>query len=59
MKGFRTLGFNLFAAVLPVMQAADLTDVLDAQGMSIYGIVITIANIALRVMTNTPITKKF
>lgn len=58
MKGFKTLGFNLLAAILPVLEAADLTDVLGAQGMSIYGIVLTVANIALRAGTTTPIFKK-
>lgn len=59
MKGFRTLGFNIAVAILPILEAADFTDVLGVNGMAIYGTVIAIANIALRVVTNTPITKKF
>ena len=59
MKGYRTLGFNIIAAILPVLQAADLTDVLGVNGMAIYGAVIAIANIGLRVVTNTTITKQF
>ncbi len=59
MKGFRTLGFNIAVAILPILEAADFTDVLGANGMAIYGTVIAIANIALRVVTNTTITKKF
>jgi hypothetical protein len=57
MKGFRTLGFNLLAAILPILQAADLTDVLGVQGMSIYGLVITFANLLLRSITTTPVLK--
>jgi hypothetical protein len=57
MKGFRTLGFNLLAAILPVLQAADLTQILGVQGMSIYGIAITAANVALRSITTTPVLK--
>ncbi len=60
MKGFRTLGFNILAAILPVLQVADLTDILGAHGMSVYGIVVAVANIALRTATTTPIfTKEF
>ncbi len=60
MKGFRTLGFNIAAAILPILQAADLTDTLDAHGMAIYGTVIALINIALRAVTDTPMfVKKF
>ena len=60
MKGFRTLGFNIAAAVLPILEAADLTQVLGEHGMAVYGVIIATANIVLRTMTNTPIfTKKF
>ncbi len=60
MKGFRTIGFNIAAAVLPALQAVDLTDVLDAHGMAIYGAIIAVANILLRSITKTPIfTKNF
>ncbi len=58
MKGFRTLIFNLLAAILPVLQAADLTAVLSPQGMATYGAAVAVANIALRVATSTPILKK-
>jgi hypothetical protein len=59
MKGFRTLGFNLAASVLPVLEAADFTDVLGQNGMAVYGALIAVANIVLRTMTTTAITKKF
>ncbi len=58
MKGFKTLGFNIAAAILPILQAADLTDTLDAHGLAIYGTVLAMINIALRAMTSTPIFTK-
>lgn len=58
MKGFKTLGFNLLAAILPVLQATDMTSTLDAHGMAIYGVVMAMINIALRAVTNTPIFTK-
>jgi hypothetical protein len=57
MKGFKTIGFNLLAAILPVLQAADLTDILGLHGMSVYGIVITAANLFLRSVTDTEVFK--
>lgn len=57
MKGWKTIVFNVLAAILPVLETADLTDVLGPQGMAIYAGAITIANIVLRAFTNTPIGK--
>ena len=59
MKGFRTLGFNIAAAILPILEATDFTEVLGNQGMAIYGVVMALANIVLRTITNTPVTKRF
>lgn len=58
MKGYRTVLFNIGAAILPILQAADFTDVLGTQGMTLYGLAITIANVALRFFTTTAIGKK-
>ena len=57
MKGWRTLAFNLTAAILPVLQATDLTAVLSPQGLATYGAVVAVANIGLRVLTTTPMGK--
>jgi len=58
MKGYRTLIFNLLAAILPVLQAADLTAVLSPQGIAAYGVATAVANIGLRALTTTPVGKK-
>ena len=55
MKGYRTVLFNIGAAVLPILQATDFTDILGAQGMTFYGLAITLANVALRFFTTTPV----
>jgi len=57
MKGFKTLGFNLAGAILPILEAADFTDVLGDSGMSIYAVVLTVANLFLRSITTTAIGK--
>jgi hypothetical protein len=57
MKGFRTVTFNVLAVVLPVLEAADFTDVLGVQGMAVYGVVMSVANIILRALTTTPILR--
>jgi hypothetical protein len=57
MKGFRTITFNIIAAILPALQATDLTDVLGSNGMAIYGVIMAAVNIALRMVTTTPVLK--
>ncbi len=58
MKGWKTVIFNIAAAILPALEAIDMTDVLGSEGMSIYALVITIANVVLRFFTKTPVGQK-
>ncbi len=58
MKGFRTIGFNILAAILPILEAADLTDTFGTNGMAIYGVIMAAANIYLRSVTTTPLGTK-
>ena len=56
MKGYRTLIFNLLAAIIPVLQATGAADLgLTGNVAMIYGIAIPIINIILRSITNTPL----
>lgn len=58
MKGYRTLIFNIIGAILPVLETADLTNVLGLQGMALYGLALTVGNVVLRFFTTTPVTTK-
>ena len=56
MKGFRTLGLNLFAAMLPILQATNAIDLgLDGTGALIFGSVLAILNVILRFFTTTKV----
>jgi len=57
IKGWKTVIFNILAAILPVLEVVDLTDVLGDSGMAIYGAVIAGINLVLRSLTDTPIFK--
>lgn len=56
-KGYKTIIFNVLAAVLPIMEATDLTAVLSENGLVWYGLVIAVGNVILRTVTTTPVGK--
>lgn len=59
MKGYRTLLVNLGLAIAPVLEATNAIDLgLTGTGAAIYGAVVAIINIGLRVITTTPVGKK-
>lgn len=58
MKGWRTVFFNVAAAVLPVLEGLDLTAVLSPQGLAVYAVLVSVGNVALRTITTTAIGKK-
>lgn len=56
MKGYRTLLVNLGLAVAPVLQATNATDLgLNGNAAAIYALIVTLVNVGLRVITNTPV----
>ncbi len=54
-KGFRTLAINSAALILPILDSTDVTHLLSGKSALAYGILLGIANIILRVFTDTPI----
>lgn len=56
MKGWRTLAFNLGAAVLTVVIGFNWSDALPAYPW-LAPLIITVANIGLRFVTDTPVGK--
>lgn len=58
MKGFKTVIFNVLAAVLPVLEVAGADLGLEGEKLALYALAITIGNVVLRFFTTTPIGKK-
>ena len=57
LKGYKTVIFNIVAAIMPVLEASGADLGLTGQGLALYGLGITIGNIVLRYLTTTPIGK--
>jgi hypothetical protein len=56
MRGYKTLLFNILAAIIPVLEMTDVASLgLGEGGIAAYGVVVAIANIGLRFITVTPI----
>lgn len=56
MKGWKTLAFNIAAAILTVVVSFNWSDALPAYPW-LAPLVITVANIGLRFVTDTPVGK--
>lgn len=58
LKGYRTVIVNLLAAIVPVLQLSGADLGLTGHGLAIYMMVVNVANLALRAVTNTPVGTK-
>lgn len=58
MKGWRTVVFNVLAAVLPILELTELRDVLPPDWLPWYALAVAIGNIWLRSITTTPMGQK-
>lgn len=58
IKGYKTVIFNVLAAILPVMEAAGADLGLEGNGLALYALAVTIGNVVLRFFTTTPIGTK-
>lgn len=57
MKGYKTVIFNVIAAVLPVLEVSGADLGLSGDGLAYYGLGITVANLVLRFLTTSPVFK--
>ncbi len=55
MKGWRTVFFNLAAAIVPVLQVAGTDLGLHGQGLAVYALGVNAAKPLLRSGTTTPL----
>lgn len=57
LKGYKTVLFNIFAAILPVLEASGADLGLEGQNLAYYALAVTIGNVILRFFTSTPVGK--
>lgn len=57
MKGFKTIIFNIIASILPMLEAADITNTMNMNDSwsAAYGGIVAGVNIYLRSKTTTPV----
>ena len=58
IKGYKTVLFNLLAAIVPVLEASGDDIGLTGQKLALYTLGVTVGNMILRFFTTTPIGKK-
>lgn len=58
LKGYKTIVFNLLAAVVPIMELTELKAMVPGDYMPIYLLVVALGNVWLRSITTTPVGKK-
>lgn len=56
-KGFKTIVFNVLAAILPILEASSVTDAMNDEFTALYGAAMAGANLYLRYKTTTPVFK--
>ncbi len=57
MKGYKTVLFNVAAAIIPVLEVSGAELGLEGNALAIYGLGVTIVNLVLRFFTTTPVLK--
>lgn len=58
MKGWRTIAFNVLAAIVPILELTELRAVIPAEWLPWYMLGVVLANMALRYVTTTPMGRK-
>lgn len=56
-KGFKTIIFNVLAAILPILEASSVTDTMNDEYTALYTAAVAGANLYLRFKTTTPVFK--
>ena len=58
MKGWRTLIFNVFAMIIPILEMTEIRDVVPDDYLPWYALALAIANMILRAVTTSPLGHK-
>ena len=57
-KGWKTVTFNVAAAIVPLLELTELKGIIPAQYLPYYGLVVALGNVYLRSVTTSAIGKK-
>lgn len=57
MKGFKTVLFNIGAAIMPVLEVSGVEMGLEGDSLAYYGLGVTVVNLILRFFTTTAVGK--
>jgi len=58
LKGWRTVALNTLAAVVPLLELTELSDVVPDDWLPWYALTLAVANVWLRALTTTPMGRK-
>lgn len=58
LKGYKTILFNVLAAVVPIMELTELSAVVPDHYLPFYMLVIAMGNMYLRTVTTSPVGKQ-
>lgn len=58
MKGYRTVGFNVVGAILPLLTLTEWNDVVPKDYLPYWILFVSLGNVYLRTITTTPIGRK-
>ena len=57
MKGYKTVLFNIGAAIMPILEVSGVELGLEGNSLALYGLGVTVVNVVLRFFTTTAIGK--
>tara|TARA_R110000744_G_scaffold158130_1_gene274108 strand:- start:302 stop:490 length:189 start_codon:yes stop_codon:yes gene_type:complete len=57
-KGWKTVTFNVLAAVVPLLELTELKGLVPAEYLPYYALSVALGNMYLRSITTTPMGKK-
>lgn len=58
LKGYKTILFNLVAAVVPILELTELKEFIPENYLPVYMLVVAVGNLFLRMVTTTPVGKR-
>lgn len=58
LKGWKTVTFNVLAAVVPILELTELKGIVPEEYLPFYALAVAMGNVYLRSVTTTPMGKK-
>ena len=58
LKGWKTVTFNVLAAIVPILELTELKGIVPEEYLPFYALAVAMGNVYLRSVTTTPMGKK-